>query len=86
MGCPSGRPRFAHFDIRTDLRPLLHSYNTKQLFIYLTAEYAESSTGNTHEVVVWDRIIQRRDIRDLRAVGKKIPAGRAGKREEGTCR
>nr|XP_018262144.1 signal peptidase [Kwoniella dejecticola CBS 10117]OBR84302.1 signal peptidase [Kwoniella dejecticola CBS 10117] len=59
------------FDIRTDLNPLLNSYNTKQLFVYLTASYEEQNTGNAHEVVLWDRIIQRAEIRDIRAVGNK---------------
>ncbi|WVF69024.1 hypothetical protein IAT40_003798 [Kwoniella sp. CBS 6097] len=59
------------FDLRTDLNPLLNSYNTKQLFLYLSASYVEESTGNTHDVVLWDRIIQRADIRDIRAVGNK---------------
>ncbi|KAK6907973.1 signal peptidase [Kwoniella mangroviensis CBS 10435] len=58
------------FDIRTDLNPLLNSYNTKQLFIYLTASYEEQSTGHTHDVVLWDRIIQRAEIRDIRAEAK----------------
>jgi signal peptidase complex subunit 3 len=36
-------------------------------------------------VVLWDRIIQRSEIRDIRAVGKKIPAGK-GKRGRGNVR
>jgi signal peptidase complex subunit 3 len=74
------------FDIRTDLNPLLNSYNTKQLFLYLTAEYEEEATGTHHDVVLWDRIIQRAEIRDIRAVGKKIPAGGKGKRGRGNVR
>ncbi|WRT67986.1 uncharacterized protein IL334_004961 [Kwoniella shivajii] len=75
-----------HFDIRTDLNPLLNSYNTKQLFVYLTASYEEGSTGNAHEVVVWDRIIQRADIRDIRAVGNKLPKAKAGRKGRGNVR
>lgn len=56
------------FDIRADLQPLLTSYNTKQLFLYLTAEYNDAE-GAEHEVVLWDRIITRGDMRDFRAVG-----------------
>ncbi|WVR06531.1 hypothetical protein IAU60_003562 [Kwoniella sp. DSM 27419] len=58
------------FDIRTDLNPLLNSYNTKQLFLYLSASYEEETTGHAHDVVLWDRIIQRADIRDIRAEAK----------------
>ncbi|ODN93399.1 signal peptidase [Cryptococcus wingfieldii CBS 7118] len=48
------------FDIRTDLNPLLNSYNTKQLFVYLTATYEEESSSAVHDVVLWDRIITRK--------------------------
>ncbi|WVQ85026.1 hypothetical protein IAT38_007190 [Cryptococcus sp. DSM 104549] len=58
------------FSVRTDLTPLLHSYNTKQLFLYLTATYPEPTTGGLHDVVLWDRIITRGDARDIRAEGK----------------
>ncbi|WVQ73373.1 hypothetical protein IAR50_002942 [Cryptococcus sp. DSM 104548] len=61
------------FDIRTDLNPLLNSYNTKQLFVYLTATYEEESLSAVHDVVLWDRIITRSDMRDIRAVGKQLP-------------
>ncbi|ORX37209.1 putative signal peptidase [Kockovaella imperatae] len=58
------------FDLKTDLEPLLNSYNTKQLFLYLTASYTDSLDAQDHEVVLWDRIITRGDIRDLRSVNK----------------
>ncbi|WVQ96534.1 hypothetical protein IAU59_003639 [Kwoniella sp. CBS 9459] len=74
------------FDLRTDLNPLLNSYNTKQLFLYLSASYVEENTGNTHDVVLWDRIIQRADLRDIRAVGNKVPKTRAGKKGRGNIR
>ncbi|KAK8858773.1 hypothetical protein IAR55_003003 [Kwoniella newhampshirensis] len=74
------------FDIRTDLNPLLNSYNTKQVFLYLTASYDETITGNTHDVVLWDRIITRGDMRDIRAVGKKLPKSKGGKRGRGNVR
>lgn len=74
------------FDIRTDLNPLLNSYNTKQLFLYLTATYNETNTGMEHEVVLWDRILQRQDLKDFRAVGKKISAGGKGVRGRGNVR
>ncbi|KAI9634708.1 putative signal peptidase [Dioszegia hungarica] len=74
------------FDVRTDLNPLLNSYNTKQLFLYLTATYAEP-TGDVHDVVLWDRIVTRADMRDFRAVTKKNQAQPArGKRGRGNVR
>ena len=62
------------FDIRTDLRPLLHSYNTKQLFLYMTATYDDKDQSGSHDVVLWDRIITRGDMRDIRSVGNKPKA------------
>ncbi|RSH88511.1 uncharacterized protein EHS24_001056 [Apiotrichum porosum] len=61
------------FDVKTDLTPLLTSYNTKQLFLYLTAEYTDEATHEAHEVVLWDRIIMRGQVNDFRAVG--VPNG-----------
>ncbi|GMK57305.1 hypothetical protein CspeluHIS016_0401390 [Cutaneotrichosporon spelunceum] len=60
------------FDMRTDLTPLLHSYNTKQLFMYLTATYTDDVSGDTHEVVLWDRIITRNKIKDFRSTGDSV--------------
>ncbi|WVO18074.1 hypothetical protein L204_105772 [Cryptococcus depauperatus] len=67
------------FDVRTDLNVLLNSYNTKQLFLYLTANYEEEPLGIAHDVVLWDRIITREDIRDIRSVEKKSP--KSGKKK-----
>mmetsp|Transcript_41377 Transcript_41377/g.67127 ORF Transcript_41377/g.67127 Transcript_41377/m.67127 type:complete len:174 (-) Transcript_41377:77-598(-) len=51
------------FDILADLRSVF-SWNVKQLFVYLTAEY--KTEGNiVNEIVVWDKIIQRGDISNL---------------------
>ncbi|KAL0240534.1 hypothetical protein I308_106328 [Cryptococcus tetragattii IND107] len=61
------------FDVRTNLNELLSSYNTKQLFLYLTATYEEETTGDAHDVVLWDRIVTRADTRDIRAVGRELP-------------
>jgi len=86
------------FDVRADLNPLLNSYNTKQLFLYLTATYSESSPSpspsppdlsspdSSHEVVLWDRIITRGDMRDFRAVGKSLSRATGGKRGRGNVR
>lgn len=60
------------FDMRTDVTPLLNSYNTKQLFLYLTAEYTDDVTGDTHEVVLWDRIITRGNTKDFRSTGDAV--------------
>ncbi|KAL1413131.1 hypothetical protein Q8F55_000880 [Vanrija albida] len=57
------------FAVRTDLTPVLNSYNTKQLYLYLTAAYVDSA-DKAHEVVLWDRIITRAGSTDFRAVGK----------------
>lgn len=80
------------FDIKTNLNPLLNSYNTKQLFIYLTATYDESAISNPsqgqgeHEVVLWDRIITRGDIKDLRATGQKVKTSGGPKRGRGNVK
>lgn len=75
------------FDVRTDLNPLLNSYNTKQLFLHLTASYADPVKGDHHDVVLWDRIVTRADMRDFRAVTKKNKAQPSkGKRGRGNVR
>jgi signal peptidase complex subunit 3 len=81
------------FDVKTNLNPILHSYNTKQLFIYLTASYDEVHAGSVsnmtvgeHEVVLWDRIITRSDMKDLRAVGQKVKTSGGPKRGRGNVR
>ncbi|ROT74292.1 signal peptidase complex subunit 3 [Penaeus vannamei] len=45
------------FDLNTDLTPLFN-WNTKQLFLYLTAEY-QTQNNKVNQVVLWDKIIQR---------------------------
>ena len=42
-----------------DLTPLFN-WNTKQLFVYVQAEYT-SADGTENEVVIWDRIIRRKE-------------------------
>jgi hypothetical protein len=74
------------FDVQVDLQPLLNSYNTKQLFLYLTATYDDIDASVGHEVVLWDRIITRGDMRDIRAVGKKMPRVKASRRGRGNIR
>ncbi|KAL0956946.1 hypothetical protein HGRIS_003048 [Hohenbuehelia grisea] len=75
---------FTQFNVTADLTPLFH-WNTKQVFVYLQAEY-NNSKGVQNEVVVWDRIVRRKSdavirtramskysIRDLTRSFKKIP-------------
>ncbi|CCA71011.1 related to SPC3-signal peptidase subunit [Serendipita indica DSM 11827] len=51
----------------TDLRPLFH-WNTKQVFLYLCAEYTNGKGGSQldNEVVIWDRIVRRRQDARIR--------------------
>ncbi|XP_072170863.1 signal peptidase complex subunit 3-like [Diadema setosum] len=46
-----------YFDLTANLEPLFN-WNTKQLFIYLTAEY-ETEKNKLNQVVIWDKIIKR---------------------------
>uniref|UniRef100_A4IH30 Signal peptidase complex subunit 3 n=1 Tax=Xenopus tropicalis TaxID=8364 RepID=A4IH30_XENTR len=50
---------FITFDINADLQPIF-DWNVKQLFIYLSAEYATRS-NTLNQVVLWDKIILRGD-------------------------
>ncbi|XP_070554293.1 signal peptidase complex subunit 3-like [Ptychodera flava] len=45
------------FDLHVDLAPLFN-WNTKQLFLYLTAEY-ETKNNKLNQVVLWDKIVKR---------------------------
>ncbi|EDO44408.1 predicted protein [Nematostella vectensis] len=58
---------FITFDLKTDIL-LLFNWNTKQLFIYVTAEY-ETQTNKFNQVVVWDKIILRSDNSQLNYQG-----------------
>eukprot|EP01087_Luapelamoeba_hula_P020741 TRINITY_DN7130_c0_g1_i1.p1 TRINITY_DN7130_c0_g1~~TRINITY_DN7130_c0_g1_i1.p1 ORF type:complete len:180 (+),score=25.77 TRINITY_DN7130_c0_g1_i1:98-637(+) len=44
------------FDLAADLRSLFN-WNTKQLFVFITAEY-ETPRNKINQVVLWDRIIE----------------------------
>lgn len=52
------------FDLDADLSPLFN-WNTKQVFVYLTAEYNTTSkktgTENSNSVVIWDKIIKNKN-------------------------
>lgn len=47
------------FDVKADLSPVLHAYNTKQVFLYLLADYIDEVSHEAHQVVLWDRIVTR---------------------------
>jgi len=47
------------FDLNSDLTPLFN-WNTKMLFLYLTAEY-ETPNNKLNQVVLWDHIMRRGD-------------------------
>lgn len=48
------------FDLETDLSPLFN-WNTKQLFVYLTAEYPGKSDGSSNKITYWDKIITSKE-------------------------
>ncbi|KAI8062602.1 signal peptidase subunit-domain-containing protein [Gongronella butleri] len=48
-----------NFDLDADFRPMFN-WNTKQIFVTLVAEYA-SDTHNDNKIVVWDRIITKKN-------------------------
>ncbi|XP_020909766.1 signal peptidase complex subunit 3-like [Exaiptasia diaphana] len=47
------------FDLKADFTPLFN-WNTKQLFVYLTAQY-ETKQNKFNQVVLWDKIVLRSD-------------------------
>lgn len=48
------------FDLDADLTPLFN-WNTKQVFVYLTAEYPGKSKDSSNKVTYWDKIITSKD-------------------------
>ncbi|KAK7467607.1 Signal peptidase complex subunit [Stygiomarasmius scandens] len=59
---------FVNFNITADLTPLFH-WNTKQLFLYLEAEY-QNAQGVNNTVVLWDRIVRRKEDAVINYAGK----------------
>ncbi|CAE6413290.1 unnamed protein product [Rhizoctonia solani] len=61
------------FDVKADLDSLFN-WNTKQLFVYVVAEYTNQK-GFSNEVVIWDRIVRRkRDSKlNIEAARAKYP-------------
>lgn len=58
------------FDLQTDLTPLFN-WNTKQVFVYLTAEYPGKSSGSSNKVTYWDKIITSKEKANLTLSGVK---------------
>ncbi|XP_028646985.1 signal peptidase complex subunit 3 [Erpetoichthys calabaricus] len=54
---------FVTFDITADLNPIF-DWNVKQLFLYLSAEYATKNNA-LNQVVLWDKIILRGENTNL---------------------
>lgn len=50
------------FDLDADLAPLFN-WNTKQVFVYLTAEYPGKLANLLNKVTYWDKIVRRGDTR-----------------------
>jgi signal peptidase complex subunit 3 len=44
------------FDLNADLSPLF-TWNTKQVFVYVTANYPSTTGGDQSESVIWDMIV-----------------------------
>ncbi|KAJ8583316.1 signal peptidase 22 kDa subunit [Rhizopogon salebrosus TDB-379] len=59
---------FVKFNISTDFTPLFN-WNTKQLFVYLEAEYT-SALGVNNTVILWDRIVRRKEDAKIDIVQK----------------
>ncbi|KAJ7584756.1 signal peptidase subunit [Mycena floridula] len=57
-----------NFNINADLSPLFN-WNTKQIFLYLSAEYTNPQ-GVQSEVVFWDRIVRRKEDAYIKFVGR----------------
>lgn len=58
------------FDLQADLTPLFN-WNTKQIFVYLTAEYPGKSEGSSNKVTYWDKIITSKDNANLTLQNEK---------------
>uniref|UniRef100_A0A060SXB0 Signal peptidase subunit 3 n=1 Tax=Blastobotrys adeninivorans TaxID=409370 RepID=A0A060SXB0_BLAAD len=48
------------FDLETDLAPLFN-WNTKQVFVQLTAEYPGARPDISNRVTFWDKIVKRKE-------------------------
>lgn len=74
-GSTNGKPKEnvkIDFDLQTDLSSLFN-WNTKQIFVYLTAEYENSKNTTFNELTLWDKIITNPtdSVLDLKNVKSK---------------
>ncbi|KAF9074524.1 signal peptidase 22kDa subunit [Rhodocollybia butyracea] len=60
---------FLNFNMTADLSPLF-TWNTKQLFVSLEAEY-ENIKGVNNTIVLWDRIVRRPEDAKVNVVGAR---------------
>uniref|UniRef100_A0A0W0FIN3 Signal peptidase subunit 3 n=1 Tax=Moniliophthora roreri TaxID=221103 RepID=A0A0W0FIN3_MONRR len=65
---PKRKQEMAFVNFNINLSPLFH-WNTKQLFVYLEADY-ENSQGVKNQVVIWDRIVRSKEDAVINVVGK----------------
>lgn len=58
------------FDLESDLTPLFN-WNTKQVFVYLTAEYPGKSAESSNKVTYWDKIITSKEDAKISLVNQR---------------
>lgn len=58
------------FDLDADLTSLFN-WNTKQVFVYVTAEYPGKSDGSSNRVTFWDKIIVSKEDAKLHLVNQR---------------
>ncbi|AGO11493.1 AaceriABR224Wp [[Ashbya] aceris (nom. inval.)] len=73
FGSSNGKPKEnvrLEFDLDADLTPLFN-WNTKQVFVYLTAEYNDPQVLGGNVVTFWDYIIQDKSKANVTLRGAK---------------
>lgn len=62
----------------------LFTWNTKQVFVYVTAEWPAANANETNEAVIWDSIITNPSADHLQNIGpatmKKLKKSAGGKK------
>lgn len=56
------------FDLQFNSDPLWN-WNTKQLYLYLIAEYS-TDRNELNQVIIWDKIIEKENVKKLKSKGK----------------
>lgn len=72
-GAKNGKPKensMIKFDLDADLTSLFN-WNTKQVFVYLTAEYPGKSDGSSNKVTYWDKIIKSPEDAKIKLVNQR---------------